>query len=137
MTPADFVARLRERGVALVLDGGDLRCTGPGEVLTPEVLDVLRAHKPAIVAALTLEAARTPGPCLRCGGVAWTEYGAARLASGAVVCGDCETADDVEVSLERFRTSIVVHGARHEADRGGRPAGCLTPATAEVPRAGT
>lgn len=95
MTPATFVARLRERGVALVLDGGNLRCTGPGEVLTPEVLDVLRAHKPAIVAALALEVAGPPGPCSRCGRVAWPEYGAAQLASGAVVCGDCEKDSDI------------------------------------------
>ena len=94
MTVELLIGRLRDCGAALVLDGGDLRCKGPGEVLTPEVLDALRTHKAAIVAALEAECRGTPGPCVRCGRVAWAEYGA-ELAAGSLVCGDCLSPADV------------------------------------------
>ena len=40
-----FFQDLIERGVKLWIEGEQLRCQGPGEVLTPEVLEILKQHK--------------------------------------------------------------------------------------------
>lgn len=96
MRIADLIGRLREHGAALVLNGDRVRCQGAAEVLTPEVLQALRAHKAAIVDALSRECHGTPGPCERCGRAARPEVGAERLSSGELVCGDCVTTEDVE-----------------------------------------
>ena len=40
-----FFQDLIERGVKLWIEGEQLRCQGPGEVLTPEVFEILKQHK--------------------------------------------------------------------------------------------
>ncbi len=105
MRIADLIGRLREHGAALVWSGDGLRCQGPAEVLTPEVLRVLREHKAAIAEVLTRECRGTPGPCERCGRVARPENGAERLPSGELVCGDCVTTEDVEAGSAPIPTS--------------------------------
>jgi len=95
MTTWELIGQMRDRGVTLVLEGGSLRCQGPGEVLTPEVLAELRAHKQAVLEALAGECEGSPGPCLRCGRAARPDCGAERLLTGELVCGDCLTPEDL------------------------------------------
>lgn len=110
MNVPELIGRLRDRGVALVFDGGDLRCRGPGEVLTPEVLDALRTHKAAILKALARECEGTPGPCQRCGRAARPDCGAERLPSGELICGDCGTPADAAAGSVPVAGRIA-HGA--------------------------
>jgi hypothetical protein len=51
MTPAAFLNKARGAGVTLWDEGGVLRYRAPREAL-PKLVPVLRAHKPAILAAL-------------------------------------------------------------------------------------
>jgi len=94
---SDVIGRLRERGVVLVPGPGDhVVVRGPDAVLTPEVRAALSRNEAAVLAALAVEYRGSPGPCVRCGRAAWAEYGAERLASGELVCGDCLAPWDVE-----------------------------------------
>lgn len=52
MTLTDALAQVRAAGVEVALDGEELRLRAPPGVLTPERIDWLRAHKPALVEAL-------------------------------------------------------------------------------------
>jgi len=60
MTIDLLLRRLSDQGVLVLLDGTDLLVRGPTEVITPEVTDELRQHKPQLIAALTTERAGTP-----------------------------------------------------------------------------
>jgi len=52
MTAAALLAKLRQRGVELWADGGRLCYRAPRGALTPELVEVVRAHKAELVAAL-------------------------------------------------------------------------------------
>jgi hypothetical protein len=58
MTIDLLLKRLSDRGVTVLLDGVDLMVRGPTKVMTPEVADELRRHKPQLIAALTPESDR-------------------------------------------------------------------------------
>lgn len=97
MKVSDLIGRLRERGVVLVPGPGDhVVVRGSDAVLTPEVRAALSRNETAVLAALAVEYRGSPGPCARCGRAAWAEYGAERLVSGELACGDCVAPWDVE-----------------------------------------
>ena len=52
MTPEDLIAILRSRGVALVLEHGQLRFRGPGGAYTAELRSLVAEHRTALVALL-------------------------------------------------------------------------------------
>lgn len=52
MTPRALIDDLRRRGVVLLAVGDRLRVNAPAGVLTPELCDLLRLRKPALLAAL-------------------------------------------------------------------------------------
>ena len=52
MTPAAILNEAGAAGVTLWLEGETLRYRGPREALTADLLHRLKAHKPAILAAL-------------------------------------------------------------------------------------
>jgi hypothetical protein len=54
MSPASFLSTARATGVALWHEDGALRCRGPREAVA-KLVPVLKAHKPAILAALARE----------------------------------------------------------------------------------
>lgn len=60
---------LTQRGVDLTPLGERLRYRGPADVLTPEVLAELRAHKPVVLAALNARIAQRWGDAAEA--VAW------------------------------------------------------------------
>ena len=74
---ADLIARLRGQGVVFTINPGPpekLAWTTPVGVMTPEVLDALRACKADVLVLLKAEqatpvtpAATTPMPCYSCG----------------------------------------------------------------------
>ncbi len=107
MRASDVIGRLRERGVVLVPGAGDhVVVRGSDDVLTSEVRAALSRNEPAVLAALAVEYDGTPGPCVRCGRAAWAEYGAERMPSGELACGDCVLPGDVEAG------SVPLAGAR-------------------------
>lgn len=57
-----LIGRLRERGVRVWLDGGEVRCRGPKKAFTPEVKAWLKEHKAAIARELSHpdKTAKTP-----------------------------------------------------------------------------
>ena len=55
MTAHATMARLKVAGVALRIDGGNLRCA-PADKLTPELLADIRANKPELMALLSGQA---------------------------------------------------------------------------------
>ncbi len=65
MDAVTLVATLRQRGVTLRPAGGKIRFR-PAELVTPDLLAELAAHKPAVLALLAAEAV-APSPCLSCG----------------------------------------------------------------------
>lgn len=76
MTATDVLARLRALGISVAADGDDL-VLRPSSKLTPEMLALVRAHKPALLALLMPTGWSTaypglipPGVCLDCGGSA-------------------------------------------------------------------
>src|SRR5438128_2600600 len=52
MTAAALIEHLRAQGVTLTASDGQLRLHGPREVLTPVVIEALRARKSELLAAL-------------------------------------------------------------------------------------
>ncbi len=74
MSPPELLAGLRERGVRVALEEGEMKLRGPSHALTPKVLAAARAHKPALRELLLLEAAsmgeaQVLGPSSACGEV--------------------------------------------------------------------
>lgn len=53
MTAADLLARIRDLGIDVVPDGGNLRYRAPAGRLTSELRAELAAAKPALIAILT------------------------------------------------------------------------------------
>jgi thioesterase domain-containing protein len=51
--PRELLARLRERDIHVSVDGEKLRCNAPEGALTPELRDLISAHKPQLIAFLT------------------------------------------------------------------------------------
>ncbi len=64
---AELLCELTAHGVALRVSGDRLRYTGPSAVVTPEVVEELRSHKPALIELLASESAPSPSPRCRCG----------------------------------------------------------------------
>ncbi len=60
MSPADFLAELRQRGGVLHLDGDQVRCRAPRGVMTETIVDYMRRHKTELIALLATEAALDP-----------------------------------------------------------------------------
>ncbi len=60
MSPARFLAELRQRGGVLRLDGEHLRCQAPPGVLTEQVVGFMHQHKTYLIALLAAEAAIDP-----------------------------------------------------------------------------
>ena len=117
MKVSDVIGRLRARGVVLVPGPGDhVVVRGPDAVLTPEVRAALSRNEAAVLAALAFEYRGSPGPCVRCGRAAWAEYGAERLASGELVCGDCLAPWDVEAGSIPLLASTAGSGSTEGAD---------------------
>ena len=52
MTISDVIAKLRDQGVSLTADGGNLRWSAPKDWPTPERVEYLRVHKAEILAHL-------------------------------------------------------------------------------------
>jgi len=53
MTALELLADLRSKGVILTVKGDRLAYDAPAGTMTPDLLATIKAHKPAIVAALT------------------------------------------------------------------------------------
>lgn len=53
MTPLDLLAELRQRNVKVSLAGDKLQLKAPAGVLTPELKEALRQHKPALTVLLS------------------------------------------------------------------------------------
>lgn len=64
MTTQGLLRELDARGIRVVLQGERVSLRGPGDVLTAELTEHLRQHKPEI-----LEAARRCPKCAECGAV--------------------------------------------------------------------
>jgi hypothetical protein len=62
MNPAALVRDLTARGVRFAVNGDRLRVSDPGEVVTPELVEELRAVKPEVMALVS----RRPA-CVECG----------------------------------------------------------------------
>jgi hypothetical protein len=62
MTASDIIARAREAGVTLRVYPPDRLWAGPAARVTENLADLIRSHKPAIVATLPA----TPGATNRC-----------------------------------------------------------------------
>ncbi len=60
MDPADFLIKFREMGGVLRLDGDQIRCRAPQELVTEKLASYMRRHKPALIALLQEEAATDP-----------------------------------------------------------------------------
>ncbi len=60
MSPAGFLAELRQRGGVVRLDGDHLRCQAPPAVLTQQVVGFMQQHKTYLIALLVAEAAIDP-----------------------------------------------------------------------------
>ncbi len=60
MSPAGFLAELRQRGGVVRLDGDHLRCQAPPGVLTEQVVAFMQQHKTYLIALLAAEAAMDP-----------------------------------------------------------------------------
>lgn len=52
MNTSILISELRERGILLSVNGDKLHVDGPDAELTPELCETLKAHKPALMAAL-------------------------------------------------------------------------------------
>lgn len=63
MSPAALLADLRSRGIVLIPAGDALRCRAPRGVVTPDLAQLIREHKPALL-ALLLEDAETSADLL-------------------------------------------------------------------------
>lgn len=53
MTAEELFVELYRRGVRLSVVGADLRYRPPQDAMTPEMLAVIKAHKPALIVLLT------------------------------------------------------------------------------------
>ncbi len=60
MDPADFLVAFREKGGVLRLDGDQIRCRAPQELVTEKLANYMRRHKPALIALLQEEATTDP-----------------------------------------------------------------------------
>ncbi len=49
MTATQVLAIAKEKGVVLEVRGGDIRCRAPKRFLTPELIELLRANKAAMI----------------------------------------------------------------------------------------
>ncbi len=88
-------ARLTGLGVRLAVRGDRLEVRAPAGTLDADGLQAdVRANKRALMALAAVRGDQPPR-CVRCGRVAWPEYGAERVAGGGWVCGDDVTAADV------------------------------------------
>ena len=85
MSPDALISELRNRGVSLIPDGDRLRCR-PRSVLTDQDLELLRAHKAAVLAAL---AGDDKPPTRRLVCFACHDRRFWRSIHGVVVCGNC------------------------------------------------
>jgi hypothetical protein len=52
MNALSLMTELEARGVSIVADGGELEIEAPGDVLSTEILDMVREHKPALMSLL-------------------------------------------------------------------------------------
>ena len=81
---AVLMADLKQRGVELAVDGDRLRWRAPEGVVTADVIETLRSHKPEVIAALAeradaprpqLDAEGLPvAPCPACGGLSFWRW---------------------------------------------------------------
>ena len=60
MNTSDLLATLRNGGVRVALEEGELKLRGSAQVLTPKVLAVAKSHKPVLCELLLLEAQAAP-----------------------------------------------------------------------------
>ena len=98
MTAETLIADLRGRGVTLVPDGEYLRCR-PKSALTPEDLEILKAHKAKVLATLRTEAS----PKLVC--YACRERHFWRSIHGVVICGTCHPPASPDLVAEWLEAS--------------------------------
>jgi hypothetical protein len=80
MSGTAFVEQLREIGIAVCLDGDQLRIESKPGALTDTVRDLIRARKLEIIAELTLQFVAPAVPayikrCPSCGGTDWGSTG--------------------------------------------------------------
>ncbi len=52
MNALSLMAELEARGVSIMVDGCELEIEAPGDVLSTEILDMVREHKPALMSLL-------------------------------------------------------------------------------------
>lgn len=68
MTVTDLVTTLTGQGIKIWAEGGKIQIEAPDEILTDEILETIREHKPALLDLLSL-------PCPECGQAARIEQG--------------------------------------------------------------
>jgi hypothetical protein len=52
ITVISFLKKIQTAGVMLWLDGDDLRVNGPNNILTPDIVEILKNHKKEIIQIL-------------------------------------------------------------------------------------
>ena len=86
MSASSIIRALHARGVSLSVHGGSIRYDAPPGAMSNDLLDAIRAHKAAIIEALTAERHWTNprtgqafvtrlARCERCGFACWGEVG--------------------------------------------------------------
>jgi hypothetical protein len=89
MTAPELLADLRARGIRVRVVGDRLRLA-PLEVLTPELLEVVRQHKPELLRLLAgRHEVSTPAACSWCGG-ALAPYPLDLAGRPALLCPTCK-----------------------------------------------
>lgn len=71
MSTLDVLYRLADRRILLELDGDRIRWTGPAGAMTPDLADLIRDHRTALIEALTPpppSESTEPPPCRECRG---------------------------------------------------------------------
>src|SRR4051812_46332922 len=74
MNPSRLIADLKALGIELLVRNGTLRARGPEAVLTPEVRQVIKAHRDPILAVVTGRSVPSSEP-----GIVWDPRGGVGL----------------------------------------------------------
>lgn len=75
MTADQIIAEVRQMGITLTVVGGKIECEAPTGTITPELVDLIKQHKPAIIKLLSTEAPTfSPGDCSRCPAAGFWDY---------------------------------------------------------------
>ena len=118
MNIAVLIASLRERGVALSLDGDRIALKGSSRVLTPKLTERLKSAREGVIAALRNEAASTASgrfPLTRAQEAVWATFVLDPLGVAYNLTGATELAPGID--LDRLDRALVLVASAHDALR--------------------